>query len=334
MTPGEHKLEIIGAEDGADGGLTIQFKEPGGAWVLFNDTNITMRSQSCPTVFHTLQYGSHDVCSVDLHFNKNKLTTSKDWNINQLLELKLVIKNNKNAINTATTPITVEIQLPAGMSRSDSLGNNWICTGTTGLIPCVYNNDIVKNKTSSELTLSVFTDRSTASPATITANVSNSQYDDDSSNNTVTVSKNLKDKNTSAPAVTPSCGMSPPNGIWARFFDTQGYNDSPIDDAADYQALVNARVDAAFLDGQTILENINGVGNNFNDSTDDDYFLTMFQGYLKIPDEDDYEFSVDGDDAIEFWIDGLFVTEFYGGSSKVSRRFSQYRIPFSRNSRG
>jgi len=312
LPAGEHKLEIIGAEDGNDGGLTIQFKEPGGAWALFNDTNITMRSQSCPTVFHTVQYGSHDVCSVDLQFDGDKVTAPNNWNINRTQELSLKIKNDRNAVNTATLPITVEIQLPTGMSRTAMTGSDWSCSGTSGLITCVYSQSLTSNGKSSQLVLSVFTDRSTASPANITASVSSSQYDIDSSNNSVSSSKNVRDRNTPAPAVTPSCGINPPNGIWARFFDTQGYGDTVIDNAEDYQALVNARVDRVFLDGQTILENINGVGNNFNDSTDDDYFLTMFQGYLKIPDDDDYEFSVDGDDAIEFWIDGLFVTEFYG----------------------
>jgi len=310
LTAGEHKLEIMGAEDGNDGGLTIQIKEPGGAWVLFNDTNITMRSQSCPTVFHTLQYGSHDVCSVDLQFDGNKITVPNNWNINQTQTLSLKLKNDRNSENTATPPITVEIQFPAGMSVSAFTGNDWLCTGTSDLISCVYNQNLTSNSKSSQLDLSVFTSRSTVSPANITATITSNQFDVDLSNNSVSASKNVRDRNTPAPAVTPSC-TTPNPGIWSRFFDIQSYADTTLDNAIDYQAIVDDRVQVQYLDGQTILSNINGSGNPF-DNRGDEYYLTLFEGYINAPEDGTYTFGVDGDDAIEVWIDGIIASTFYG----------------------
>ncbi|OUS37654.1 hypothetical protein A9R00_10965, partial [Oleispira antarctica] len=314
LSAGEHKLEVIGGEGCCDGGLTIQFYNGStDTWGLASDpnVNINIRSQACPVIRHTIQYGAHDVCSMDLQFDKDKISTPRNWNINQTQELSLQIKNDKNALYTATLPILVQIQLPAGQTHAASIGNDWMCSGTSGTISCSYNKDIVKNNKSSVLTLTIFTNRSAISPSSITASVSNNQPDADTSNNTVTDNTNVKDKNTPAPAITPSCGTSPPNGIWSRFFDIQSYADTTLDNAADYQTIVDDRVKATYLDGQTVFGNINGSGNPF-DNRNDDYYLTLFEGYIYAPEDGTYTFGVDGDDAIEVWIDGLIASTFYG----------------------
>ncbi|NCU38576.1 hypothetical protein EOL96_05990 [Candidatus Saccharibacteria bacterium] len=58
---------------------------------------------------------------------------------------------------------------------------------------------------------------------------------------------------------------------------------------------------------------INGAGNPFGN---DDNYLTIFSGNLTIDDSGDYWFAVDGDDAVEVLIDGVFVVGWYGGHGK------------------
>ena len=48
-------------------------------------------------------------------------------------------------------------------------------------------------------------------------------------------------------------------------------------------------------------------------SDPDNYYLDVFRGTLNITTAGSYQFSVDGDDAVELWIDGNLVVGWYGG---------------------
>jgi len=47
---GYHRLEIIGFEGCCDGGITVQYKKPGGSYQTYASSNINIVSRKCPTV--------------------------------------------------------------------------------------------------------------------------------------------------------------------------------------------------------------------------------------------------------------------------------------------
>jgi len=60
---GYHKLEVIGAEDCCDGGITVQFQKPGGTWQTYSTSNIDIRSRACPITEPTVTFGAHATAS-------------------------------------------------------------------------------------------------------------------------------------------------------------------------------------------------------------------------------------------------------------------------------
>jgi len=59
---------------------------------------------------------------------------------------------------------------------------------------------------------------------------------------------------------------------------------------------------------------INGSGNPFSSQTT--YYLTIFNGTINITTGGTYSFAVDGDDAVEVWIDGSVLVGYYGAHGK------------------
>ncbi len=57
LTEGYHKLEIIGFEGCCDGGITVQFRRPGGAYTTFEIGSINVVSRKCPVQTPTLTAG-------------------------------------------------------------------------------------------------------------------------------------------------------------------------------------------------------------------------------------------------------------------------------------
>ncbi len=81
-------------------------------------------------------------------------------------------------------------------------------------------------------------------------------------------------------------------------------------DAAGYATLRDwVFANRTALGSQTVGQ-INGTGNPFGS---DDYYLTKFSGKLTVPTAGSYKFAVDGDDALELWIDNTLVASWYGG---------------------
>ena len=60
---------------------------------------------------------------------------------------------------------------------------------------------------------------------------------------------------------------------------------------------------------------INGSGNPFSGTNgcSDENYMTIFSGTLNVAAAGTYEFSVDGDDAIDLTIDGVVQVGWYGG---------------------
>ena len=326
LTAGEHKLEIIGAEGGNDGGLTIQFYNGvTGTWEQDATTHgISIRSEACPVVRHTIQYGSHDTCDTDLRVRNQDTdldaAATSTWEINVPQTVEVRIRNTGDATPgyDSPSPSLIELTLPAGFELQASNGTDWgACTQNTNIVTCSYLESIIRRDESTYVNITLMPGATTPTGAnTISVEAITSGYDVTPSNDINTF--NISVVNAGAlPAVTPSC--TPQAGIWAQFFDTTGYSGNPsfptISNASDMQTFVNDNKTLSKQDGKTILSNINGTANPFNDAVsdpNDEYFLTVFEGYIFAPSTDDYTFGVDGDDAIEFWLDGSIVSAFYG----------------------
>jgi type IV pilus assembly protein PilY1 len=91
------------------------------------------------------------------------------------------------------------------------------------------------------------------------------------------------------------------------------YTGNPAN-AAEYQALIDTYATNGHQTGQQTVSNISISGGNNNPFTStDDYYLDVFTGTLAVTTAGNYQFSPDGDDAVEVWIDGSLVTGWYGG---------------------
>jgi hypothetical protein len=336
-TSGYHKLEIIGFEGCCDGGITVQYKKPSGVWQTFDTStgDIDIRSRACPVEEPSITFVGHEICDlVDLRVRNNGLDIPTSWERNVPQDISFGLRNTNSGTATSTAPITVNITVPTGFNLTSFTGSNWSnCLKISDVISCQYGNALAKNSNSDAITLSFLPGSSTVvGSGDIIVEVTPTLYDVVRSNNTVITTTSLVDNN-ALPSITPTC--TPQQGIWAQFFDTTNYTGSGtypyILNATDMQTFVSANKNAGQLDGQTILPNIYGLVNPFNDAitdVDDNYFLSVFEGYIKVPSTDDYTFDVDGDDAIEFWLDGSVISTYYGlhGTNGVPQNQIEVRL--------
>lgn len=311
LTSGYHKLEVIGFEGCCDGGITVQFRRPGGNWTTFNTSDIDVRSRACPVTLPTISYGSHDTCNlVDLRIRNNGLNIPTNWEINVTNTVTFAARQTGNGEVNSANPVPVTLTLPTGFQLDSFSGTDWSCTQVSTQVNCLYSQSLTPNSNSPAISLQITPDNTAVLGAgTISIEVSATFYDINRSNNLVTGNITLVD-NDAIPAVIPSCS-SPKAGIWARFFNIQTYPDVNLDTEAEMQAIVDDRVNETYLDGQSILANIDGSENPF-DNRGDELFLTVLEGYINIPSTDDYTFGIDGDDSVEFRLNGDVFSHFYG----------------------
>jgi len=308
---GYHKLEVIGFEGCCDGGITVQFKKPGGSWTTFNTSAIDIRSRACPVTAPSVAFGAHNVCSlVDLQIRNSGLSIPSNWETNVSQNISFQVRNTNAGTSTSSTSVRTEVRVPSGFIYNSASGNNWSCSQSGTTITCLYGLSMARNTNSSVLTVNV-TPNSSASvgSGSIAIEVFPTYYDVDRSNNLVTQTISLTNNNAIAP-ITPTC-TTPQPGIWSRFFNIQGYADNSLDNAAEMQALVDTRANASYVDGQGVLADINGNANPYDDRSDE-YYLTLLQGYLNVPTTGNYRFGVDGDDAVEFRLNNTVVSAYYG----------------------
>lgn len=95
-------------------------------------------------------------------------------------------------------------------------------------------------------------------------------------------------------------------------------NGSPAN-ASEFQNWINQYTTTTNLKGTSSLDTINGDDSGKPGTVPADYYFDVITGTLTLPDNNNYtgtyEFSVDGDDAVEVWINGVLVTGWYGGHS-------------------
>ncbi|EDY86332.1 hypothetical protein GP5015_1806 [gamma proteobacterium HTCC5015] len=71
LTQGYHSIRIIGFEDCCDGGATVQFRKPGGAYQAWNTTNLDIRSRQCHAREPTVSFGANSLCAADMTVDKS-----------------------------------------------------------------------------------------------------------------------------------------------------------------------------------------------------------------------------------------------------------------------
>ena len=315
LTEGYHKLEVIGGEPGADGGITVQYATPKIGYSPFKVAkNFDIRSRACPVTEPTITYGAHDVCGIDLE----QLTTTpanNAWAVNSTQTLSFSVNNIDAASDSANPNTRTTIALPSPFTLVSTTGTNWNCTGAN-TINCDYNQPLNSAQpATSVLTLTVNADNATeGSNTTITATVSGVALDSNLSNNSVTINVNFL----ADPGIPADCA-SPQPGLLASFFDISGYPTTNISNAAAFQALVDARATQTYLMGQTIISDINKAstsgsnGGNVFDTNINDNFLMILEGYVYSDTRRDINyFGIDGDDAVEAQINGNVATAYYG----------------------
>jgi uncharacterized repeat protein (TIGR01451 family) len=113
-------------------------------------------------------------------------------------------------------------------------------------------------------------------------------------------------------AIVPTC-TNPISKLKMTTYDTTGYNNYP-DDSNRFETLIQDYSTNLF--GTGLVSQINGSGNPYG--TNENY-LSIFKGYIYLPTTGVYAFGVDGDDAIEVYIDDTLITGWYGGHGKANQ---------------
>lgn len=89
----------------------------------------------------------------------------------------------------------------------------------------------------------------------------------------------------------------------------------------EYNTLIDqfANPDHLYGSGTPTNRQINGSGNPYGSS---DYYLTVFRGKIKVTTGGTYKFIADGDDAVEFLLDGQPVAGYYNGHANCANSSS------------
>jgi len=312
LTEGYHKLEVLGFEDCCDGGITVQFKKPGGNWTTFSTSSIDIRSRACPLEQEpTYSIISHDVCSIDLGFD-NSLNYPAAWVVNDTRPVTFAI-DNLSTSHPSLPEMRVAITLGAGLSLSNSLGSSWNCSIVSSSpssteLDCLYGLAISPNgASSSQLTLHIMSTSANAN-AGFSATVFSKQFESQIINNQTSTNLPVWQL---ADDVIPSCSI-PSSGVFSRFYNSQGYRDDYADSEAEFNTWENDLAIRSKLDGQTVLSQINSSSGSPFDVRDNEYYLALFEGYIYAPEDGFYRFGVDGDDAVELKLNNIVYSSWYG----------------------
>ncbi|WP_396588238.1 CCXG family PEP-CTERM protein [Bermanella sp. R86510] len=308
LPSGYHKLEVIGAEECCDGGITVQFRKPGGNWQTFSTTNIDIRSRACPVEEPSINFGAHDICGADLELLTSS-ASNQTWAQGSNNTLSFTVRNNDSATDAAPAPTQLSINIPAAFSVNTVNGTGWSCSGSNPLI-CNYAQDLNSSQAVSNSLNVSLTANTAVSNANITAEVNGVLVDSNTSNNT-------QDFFISVLAGTglPANCSNPQPGLLASFYDVSDYSSNAINNAGQFQSLVDNFANMQNLMGQTIIADINKASsNNGNlfDAGSNDEWLLVIQGFIYMDNSRSRRFAIDGDDAVEARINGAVATAWYG----------------------
>ena len=82
LSPGYHRLEVIGFEGCCDGGITVQYKKPVGAYQTYTTGNIDIVSSKCPAVEPTSAITTTSYNPPNLKISKTSQVISDPVNLN------------------------------------------------------------------------------------------------------------------------------------------------------------------------------------------------------------------------------------------------------------
>jgi len=114
----------------------------------------------------------------------------------------------------------------------------------------------------------------------------------------------------------PGCGLE--NGLWFSTYNIEDYSQYYPNNHSDYNELEDEFADSEHLFGEDRIDKIYTTAfkdnNPFQEDPDDKY-LSIFEGYIYIPEPGIYSFAVNGDDAVEalFKKDESVYYGWYGG---------------------
>jgi hypothetical protein len=111
--------------------------------------------------------------------------------------------------------------------------------------------------------------------------------------------------------VIPTC-TAPSAGVFTRIYNSQGYG-TYVQNETEFDQWENDLAIRSKLDGQTVLSQINNVSDNPFQLRNNEYYLTLIEGYIKVPEDGFYRFGVDGDDAVELKINDIVYSSWYDG---------------------
>lgn len=114
--------------------------------------------------------------------------------------------------------------------------------------------------------------------------------------------------------VTPTC-TTPVSQLNMTTYNTTGYNNYPSNETT-YETFIQNYAVGANLFGTGLISQINGSGNPYGS---DDNYLSIFEGYIYLPTRGFYSFGIDGDDAVEVYIDDTLITGWYGGHGRAGQ---------------
>ena len=114
--------------------------------------------------------------------------------------------------------------------------------------------------------------------------------------------------------ITPLC-VSPVNQI---IMNTYQNGSAHPKDSFEFTSLIQNN---SVSYGGGFQSQINGSGNPYGSN---DYYWSDFEGYIYLPDTGVYQFGVDGDDAVELYLDDKLITGWYGGHGRANS--AQYLI--------
>jgi len=320
LTAGYHKLEVLGFEGGNDGGITVQFKRPSApasyalGWETFTTGSIPIHSRSCEIEEPTYTFSKHDVCKINFKYNDSTSTSPEAWVVNIPRPIVLAVMNNRK--NVTSIPDTrLAITLTQNIKYVGYSGNDWTCdtppiTGA-GSFGCLYSGTLIGRQDAPLLTLDIQATATSSQDETLTAVIIPRQFDTKNSNNTKIITLPIWELQ-AALSSADSCSSS---GVFTRIFDTSAYTDNLVGSNSEFDQWQTVRALYSNLYGQTILTQINNVGNPFS-LTDTEKYFSILDANITIPEDGFYGFAVDGDDAVELKINNTVVSAFYNGHPK------------------
>jgi len=111
LTPGYHRLEVIGFEGCCDGGITVQYKKPGASFQTYTTSTIDIVSNKCPTVEPTTSITNKNYNAANLSIKKTSQVISDPVNLT----------NNPKRIPGARVRYTITVTNTGAPVDADSI---------------------------------------------------------------------------------------------------------------------------------------------------------------------------------------------------------------------